>query len=354
MTPTFDITFKERSLFSTLQPYLVSLTLTDEPGLKSDTCTLTLLNQQLELPQTGELLKVSLGYEETGVYDMGTFEIGGYTLTHKELQLTAHVTTHRLADFKPDHKDVPRRPAVPVKGRGWSDFLKDMKHPKSRSFENLTLAALVEQIAAEHGMPATVSADLQSLTIPTLHQSSESDLHLLTRLGQKYNLLIKPAGGSLVAMPRNRASAPTLPEVTLTPDSVISWAYKFAKQDDIPCVTAKGYDSDQAEEFHETVGSGSPSELGYALRGLYPTREAAKQAAKAAYEKLIQKIHTFSATVIGHPWIAAEARLVLRGFQAELPSRWKISRATHSLTNTGYTTSLEAMLDDEVRQQFEA
>ena len=324
MTPTFDITLNGRSLFSTLQSYLISLVLTDEPGLKSDTCTLTLLNQQLELPQTGELLKVSLGYKETGVYDMGTFEIDGFTLTHKDLQLTAHS----------------------------ADFLQTMKHPKSRSFENMTLASLVEQIASEHGMPAAVSADLQSLTIPTLHQSSESDLHLLTRLGQKYNLLIKPAGGSLVAMPRNRASAPTLPEVTITPDSVIRWAYRFSKQEDIPCVTAKGYDSDQAEEFHETVGSGRPSELGYALRGLYPTREAAQQAAKAVYEKLIQKRHTFSATVIGHPWIAAEARLALQGFQTEIPQQWKISRATHSLTATGYTTSLEAMLDEEYAAQF--
>lgn len=324
MTPTFDITFKNHSLFSTLQPYLVSLILTDEPGLKSDTCTLTLANNQLELPKTGEKLQILLGYKESGVYDMGTFEIDGLTLTHKELQLTAHA----------------------------ADFLKDMKNPKSRSFTDTTLAALVEQIAAEHGLPAAVSSDLQSLMIPTLHQSSESDLHLLTRLGQKYNLLIKPAGGSLVAMPRNRTSAPLLPEVTLTPDSVIHWAYRFSKQDDIPRVTAKGYDSDQAEEFHETVGSGSPSELGYALRGLYPTREAAQQAAKAVYEKLIQKIHTFSATVIGHPWIAAEARLVLRGFPTELPSRWKISRATHSLTNTGYTTDLEAMLDEEFSEQF--
>lgn len=325
MTPTFDITFKNRSLFSTIQPYLISLILTDEPGLKSDTCSLTLVNNRLELPQTGELLKVSLGYKETGVYDMGTFEIDGYTLTHKELQLTAHA----------------------------ADFLKDMKNPKSRSFTDTTLASLVEQIASEHGLPAAVSSDLQNIRIPTLHQSSESDLHFLTRLGQKYNLLIKPAGGSLVALPlRGGASGRELPEVTLTPDSVINWAYRFSKQEDIPCVTAKGYDPDLAEEFHETVGSGSPSELGYALRGLYPTREAAKQAAQAAYEKLIQKIHTFSATVIGHLWMAAEARLALRGFQAELPSRWKISRATHSLTNTGYTTSLEAMLDEEFSEPF--
>lgn len=161
--------------------------------------------------------------------------------------------------------------------------------------------------------------ELQNIRIPTLHQSSESDLHFLTRLGQKYNLLIKPAGGSLVTLPLGRGVVKhDTPEVTLTPDSVINWAYRFSKQEDIPCVTAKGYAPNTASEFHETAGghtSGNLS-LGYAFRGLYPTREAAKQ---AAYEKLIQKIHTFSATVIGHPWIAAESRLILSGFDPNLP-----------------------------------
>lgn len=337
MTPTFDITFQNRSLFSTLQPYLLSLIITDEPGLKSDTCSLTLVNHRLELPKTGEMLKVSLGYQETGVYDMGTFEIDGYTLGPQELQLTAHA----------------------------ADFLQSMKNPKTRSFTDTNLAALVERLAQENGVQAAVAQELQNIRIPTLHQSSESDLHFLTRLGQKYNLLIKPAGGSLVARPLRRRVTnrypsekgvvnPDTPEVTITPDSVINWSYRLSKKEDIPSVTAKGYDPDSAEEFHETAGDAYSGDeaLGYALRGLYPTREAARQAAQAAYEKLIQEIHTFSATVIGHPWIAAESRLVLSGFDSDIPQRWKISRATHSLTTSGYTTALEAMLDDEYEKQF--
>lgn len=68
------------------------MVLADEPGLKSDTCSLTLVKHQLELPKTGKKLKISRGYKKSGVYDMGAFEIDGCTLTHKELQITAHVT----------------------------------------------------------------------------------------------------------------------------------------------------------------------------------------------------------------------------------------------------------------------
>ena len=78
MTPVFDIVFGDRSLFGQIQPFLISLTITDEPGLKSDKLELILAEQSLELPKTGEYLRVSLGYKESGLFDMGTFVIDGY------------------------------------------------------------------------------------------------------------------------------------------------------------------------------------------------------------------------------------------------------------------------------------
>lgn len=329
MTPTFDLQLKNQSLFARIEPFLVSLSITDEPGLKRDKLDLVLVNQGLELPQTGELVKVSLGYKETGVYDMGTFSIDGYTLSAKEIHITAHA----------------------------ADFLENFKNPQTRTFTQTTLASIVRTVAQNHGIEALVSEALSSIKITTLHQTAESDLHFLTRLGQQYHLLIKPAGHTLVALPLNAkvsASGQALPEVVLTPDSVLNWNLRLSKREEIPSVTAKGYDVDTAEEFHETVGDGDYSEepVGYALRGLYPTRDAAKTAAQSVYEKLIQKTYTFSAEIIGNPFIMAESHLFLQGFQHEIPTRWKVSRTTHSLSSSGYKTSLEAMLEQEYTKQF--
>lgn len=325
MTPTFDLFLKNTSLFERIQPFLVSLSITDEPGLKSDKLDLVLMNQNLELPQTSELLKVSLGYKETGVYDMGTFAIDGYTLSHREIHITAHA----------------------------ADFLEDFKNPQTRTFTQTTLGAILQTIAQNHGIEACIAEDISSIKITTLHQTSESNLHFLTRLGQQYHLLIKPAGHALVAL--KPSSSQILPEVTLMPDSVMNWSLRLSKREEIPSVTAKGYDVDTAEEFHETVGDENYSEesVGYALRGLYPTREAAKLAAKAVYEKLIQKTYTFSAKIVGNPLVMAESRLILKGFQAEVPVKWKVLRTTHVLNSSGYTTSLEAMLEAEYKEQFE-
>ncbi|MDR3327765.1 MAG: hypothetical protein LBT04_06550 [Prevotellaceae bacterium] len=51
MTPLFDIQLKNTSLFESIQPFLISLTITDEPGLKSDKLDLVMSDQGLELPK---------------------------------------------------------------------------------------------------------------------------------------------------------------------------------------------------------------------------------------------------------------------------------------------------------------
>jgi phage protein D len=330
MTPLFDIQLRNTSLFEKIQPYLIGLTITDEPGLKSDKLDLVLADQNLDIPQIGDLLKISLGYKETGLYDMGIFAIDGYALSHNEMRITAHA----------------------------ADFLEDFTNPKSRSFENTSLANIIQTIAAEHNIPARISPELNNINFTAVHQTSESDLHFLTRLGQQFNILIKPAGNCLVAMPSGHGfstSGSHLPEVTLTPDSTINWSLEFLKKEQIPSVTAKGYDTDNAEEFFESVGEEDYSEgnIGYSLRGLYPTREAAKTAAKAVYEKLTQKAYTFTAEIPGNPNILAESNLKLTGFRSGIPTVWIISRSTHSLSSTGYRTSLEAMIPVDYKHEFE-
>ncbi|MDR0625094.1 MAG: hypothetical protein LBF72_01430 [Holosporales bacterium] len=201
---------------------------------------------------------------------MWTFASDGYALSHNEMRITAHA----------------------------ADFLEDFKNPKSRSFENISLENIVQTIASEHNVVARISPDLSNINFPAVHQTSESDSHFLTRLGQQLNALIKPAGNFLVATSaghRQAASGVGLPEIILTPDSVINWSLQFSKKEQVPSVVAKWYDTDAAEEFFESVGEESETDLdcGYSLRGLYPTREAAKIAANQRHAPRRQRYHMF-------------------------------------------------------------
>ncbi|GHT00434.1 hypothetical protein AGMMS50296_8720 [Alphaproteobacteria bacterium] len=253
--------------------------------------------------------------------------IDGYTLSPKESRITAHA----------------------------ADFLENFKNPQARSFTETHLSEIVQKIASEHGLEAKIAPALTNIRLENLHQTAESDLHFLTRLGQQYNVLIKPSGHCLVAMPMGKGISPTgaaLPWVTLTPDSVMSWSLQCSKKEEVSSVTAKGYDTDSAEEFHETIGDEDDSDenMGYSLRGLYPTREAAKVAAQAVYEKLMQKAYTFSAEIPGNPQVLAESKLTLQGFRPGIPTDWILSRSSHSLSSSGYKTSLEAMVPTEYQK----
>lgn len=315
MTPTFDITFQGRSLFERLHPFLVSLSLTDEPGLKSDRLDLVLAHHNLELPQTGEVLNVRLGYKETGLFDMGTFVIDGYTLTATELRIAAHA----------------------------ANFLENFKSPRSRTFTNASLETIVQTIAQAHGIPAKTTG-LPDVIFPTMQQAHESDLHFLTRLATQFNLQLKPAGGALVALPV-AASGP-FPVVTLRPNSVLSWSFQLSKRDETPSVTARGYDLEDASEFR--ISAGNDESEGYVLRDTYSNRDAAQAAAQAVYDKLAQKTYTFSAKIVGDPAVMAESTLLLEGFPAGIPFRGRVSRTTHSLTTSGYRTVLDAILEKNV------
>jgi phage protein D len=197
MIPLFDVQLNGVSLFGKIQPFLISLTITDEPGLKSDKLDLILSEQNLDIPKAGDLLKVALGYKESGLCDMGMFAVDGYALSKNEMRITAHA----------------------------ADFLENFKNPKSRSFENISLENIIQTIAADHNIAERISPELSEIKFPAIHQTAKSDLHLLTRLGQQFNILIKPAGNCLVAVPAGHgqtASGSKLPEIILTPDSV--WA----------------------------------------------------------------------------------------------------------------------------------
>jgi phage protein D len=196
-----------------------------------------------------------------------------------------------------------------------------------------------------------------NIKFSALHQTAESDLHFLTRLGQQFNLLIKPSGNFLVALPTGRGhatSGSSLPEIFLTPDSVMNWSLQFSKKDEVPAVTAKGYDTDSAEEFFETIGEEGVDDIdiGYSLRGLYPTREAAKVAAKTVYEKLTKKAYTFTAEIPGNPNVLAESKLKLRNFRQGIPTDWIVSRSVHTLNSADYRTSLDAMLPSDYQAEF--
>lgn len=83
MTPDFKIIAAGVNITPQIKDRLLSLTITDEAGIKADTVEITLDDRDglIELPAPGAPLLVFLGYRETGLIPMGLFTSDEVTVT---------------------------------------------------------------------------------------------------------------------------------------------------------------------------------------------------------------------------------------------------------------------------------
>lgn len=134
---------------------VLSVEITDEAGFESDELIITLddADPQIARPREGALLGVAIGYKETGLVDFGSY-------VFEELS----------------REGWPRIMTLSAKA---ADHAKSLKEPKTRTWENTTLAAIVAKIAAEHGLTPQVDSQMGAHAVPFLAQTEESDQNLL-------------------------------------------------------------------------------------------------------------------------------------------------------------------------------
>ncbi len=80
-----------------------------------------------------------------------------------------------------------------------------LKAPRTGSWDEVTLGALVAEIAAEHGYEARVDPSLAESPVAQVDQVAESDLHLLRRVVSHYDATLKAAAGHRVVVRRGSA-----------------------------------------------------------------------------------------------------------------------------------------------------
>jgi len=140
-----------------------------------------------------------------------------------------------------------------------------------------------------------------------------------------------------------------LPQIRLDVSEISSWSYKHSARS--PGGKAKGkgeeekrggfkarwWDYEAGKDKWVTVGEEPFEELPYR----HKTEAEAKAAAAAKMNKGKRKEGGLSLTMPGNTSMAAECRLhiVLR---PGLPTDWRITKAEHRLSNSGYTTQADA------------
>lgn len=318
--PAFRLTVDGLDIAQLISPRLMGLELTDNRGVEADQLSITLSDHDglLTIPPKGAVLRLWLGWSDTGLVDKGTY--------------TVDETEHSGA---PDVLSIRARSA---------DLRKGLKTKRERSWSNTTLGDVLGDIAIGNGLTATISGALDGLPILQLDQANESDANLISRLGEEFDAVASVKAGCLLCLPAGggkTASGMDLPHITLTREDGDQHRYLQADRDSYDGVRAYYYDVNSAKKQEAIAGGGDNLKD---LRHTYSDQQSALRAARAEFRRLQRGSATLIYTLaMGRPDLIPELTYTLQGVKEEIDEIiWYGGNVQHSLTDSGgYTVSLE-------------
>lgn len=316
MRATFRITADGTDVTAAIRDRLIRLAVTDAVDASADIVEIEIDDRDhlVALPAPGAGLEIALGFAETGLVALGRY-----------------VTDEIAGDVAPATLTVRARAA---------DMRGAIRARKTRSWHDVTLGDIVETIAAEHGLTPRVGEDLRDHAYPYLAQTSESDLHLLTRLAHTLDAVAKPAGGALIVARRGESA---LPVIVLHRTKMQGGSWKIAGRGRYGSVIAAWAERGTATLRTLRAGDGEPT---LTLRHRHASGTEARGAAEAALARARRAGGSISIQLAGfHGDLTAGARVVLKGLKPELEGEWHLTRVRHTLART-LTTRFEAERDN--------
>lgn len=324
MKPKYQITADDNDITKLIQSRLVSLSITDEIGLVSDTMTMELDDRDsvFALPSFGAVLDLAMGYDD--LYPMGKY-------VADEIEL----------------KTAPQ--TISITARSSNSNLRDMgefKSPKTESWDGKNLTDIVQTVAGRYGMTAAISATFSGVRIDHIDQTDESDCAFVQRLAQDYGGAVKIADTKMLFIDPLTGKFPDgTPMPTIPITTVSSMRMRITERNKYGKVTAKYYDLDSAEEKEITVGASGPT---FQIRDTYSTQAQAKLRANAKLAEIAKGTYTLTVEMPGNPMLGAESVIDVQVGRPEFRGKWVIKSCRHALNSSGFKTGIEATRTREV------
>jgi len=316
MKPVFRIVADGRDITAQVNDRVLELEVTDKHGLESDTLSLTLDDRTgaVALPRRGAELALYLGYGETGVAPMGRYKVGTITFSGAPDTLV----------IKANSAD-PRNVAKSIRSHSW---------------ENVTLAEIVEQIAGRNSWKSECEVNTR---IVRADQINESDYHFITRLARQYDCTAKIADLKLLVMPRQAgrsASGQSLEPVPIRREDVSSFSFTL---DDRKVVAQVSVPYQGIDGVLRTVTVANPNapkkvQVEYVERHVQANEAAAKQLAKSRLADFNRQTAGVRLQLPGRTDLFAECSVELSGFKAGVDGLYLVDTVTQHYDASGWST----------------
>lgn len=316
MKPAARVTLDGVDKTTTWSSVLESISVTDNAGIKSDTCELAFDNRErFDAPPIGAEVQVWIGYEPAPVY-MGRYRVDSWTKTGRPYRLTVSAS------------------AVDLTG--------NIRAPKMRSFHEETVKSIVDKIAKDHGLKAVVDAGIGARTVEHIDQQTESDMSFLTRLARRQGATFKLADGKILFAAkgsRKKPSGSSKTAITIIETQASSWTASTSERGDYKSASAQYMDHVAGKRRTARVGgAGKPC---HRDRRLYGSKAEAEAAAKACLGDLTRGKVSVTIEMPGDPRMFAEALIEPKGFDRDVDGSYFAKSVTHTFGGSGYTTSVQ-------------
>ena len=320
MTPTFRIVADGADITALINDRLLLLRTTDKPGMESDDFELRIDDRDsaVSLPSRGASIEVFLGYSGTALT-----RLGRYTVDEVELS-------------GPPDTLVIRGKASDMRGSG--------KTTRSGSWEGVSLASIVKDVAARNGWSPVCPVDT---VVPRADQLSESDFNFITRLSKQFDCTAKVADGKLLVMQREggqSASRTALGTITLTRSDVSRWQFRLGDRSAHKAVSTKHQDKKTGKLAIVTLDNDeAPDGLPpvHTDRHIYPNKSAAEQAAKARLAAFNRSTAAVRLEMPGRTDLFAERTINAQGFKVGLDGEYLVDSVEQVFTQSGWSTTVE-------------
>lgn len=317
---TIKINYEGRDISQDISPYLLSFTFNDNSGDTADDLNISLMDRgglwlNSWTPSKGDKITASIEQENFSL-PCGVFEVD-------QIEYSA-----------PPHVMSIKAVSSGVKSKA-------AKEKHTRAWENVNLSRIAKDLAGENGLGLYFDAE-NDFHFERKEQALQPDLEFLKQLCADYGLSVKVNDGKIIIFDTEKASEKNaVSEINSGDKKIISWKFSSKSAGVYSKAKVKYHNAKKGEEFiseatdDSVEGSEKVLELNERAESLTDAVAKAKKKLQAANAKEI----TGSINLMGDIRFLAGVNVNLVDF-GMFSGKYLLSRVTHSVSRSGYTTEL--------------
>ncbi|WP_050746906.1 MULTISPECIES: phage late control D family protein, partial [unclassified Shinella] len=313
--PMVEITVDGKPVAGTFYNRVLNVTVTDKVEGGADTFSIELNDGPeagfLAIPRKGASVQISMGYEHSGLREMGEFVVD---------QVTCSCFTYKMT----------------ISGKAADLRSGKFKERKERHWDNKSVKEIVTDLAADVGLPASIDAEVGAHVYEWFGQQDQSPAEVLDLLARRHGALFKVKDGRVVFAKKgsaNSAGGGFLGTIVVRPPMHIQGTCTFEANDRTKYqkVVAYYHDRDKAERVEVEADSSGDGDSIFRIPEPYADAAEADKAAQAKANDLKTGTGSASVTLIGNTAVIAGAPLIFEGFRPGLDGApYVIDTVTHT------------------------